>query len=404
MEPALIPVQLTGLFHKGEHRLGIIFDNYGSINGPLRKAGAVWSQTHKCWHVPMEKSYYEKIIKVLQPVANITRNKLDEYIAALKKDAVKAETQKETIREKPGKAPTTSVPAVITLSMENEAALNSAKQALILKGYSTSTQRTYLNELHAFFALLGKTAAQTLNTQRLKDYLSYCHTQLGLSENTIHSRMNAMKFYYEQVLGKEKLFWEIPRPKKPIQLPKVISEQKIFQGLLAINNLKHKTILLLAYSAGLRVSEAVRTKLTDINRDRMQLFISKSKGKKDRVVPLAQAMLPILDAYITAFNPTEWLFENQEKNNHYSARSAQIVFKQAYASLDLPPNLSFHSLRHSYATHMLENGTSIAYIQELLGHNDIKTTLRYTHVSKKELGKIENPLDALLRRQAKGNS
>jgi site-specific recombinase XerD len=392
-----------GIFHKGEHRLGIQFANYGTINQCLKQAGAKWSQTHKCWHVPLQKKYFDQLMQVLQPVALIDRSKLNQYLAAMQPAPNQVQNLQKTQAVKSAPMQPFKEATAATLCKENEAAMGSARQALILKGYSSSTQRTYLNELHAFLSILGKTAANTLSSQRLKDYLSYCHTKLGLSENTIHSRMNAMKFYYEQVLGKEKLFWEIPRPKKPLQLPKVISEEKIIQGLLTVQNLKHKTILLLAYSAGLRVSETVRTKLTDINRDRMQLFIGRSKGKKDRMVPLAHAMLPILDEYMKAYKPAIWLFENQAKEHHYSARSAQIVFKQAYASLDLPPHLSFHSLRHSYATHLLENGTSIAYIQELLGHNDIKTTLRYTHVSKKELGKIENPLDAILRRKAQKN-
>jgi len=248
---------------------------------------------------------------------------------------------------------------------------------------------------------LGAHTADGLTTQRIKDYLQYCHTTLGLTENTIHSRMNALKFYYEQVLHREKFFWEIPRPKKHIQLPKVISEEKIIGGIMALDNLKHKTLLLLAYSGGLRVSEAVRVRTTNINRDRMQVFVEKSKGKKDRMVPLALTLLPVLDLYLEQYKPKEWLFENHNGTYHYSNRSAQTVFKLAYQQLGLPPNLSFHSLRHSFATHLLENGIDISYIQSLLGHNDIKTTLRYTHVSKKELGKIENPLDAIMRKMKK---
>jgi site-specific recombinase XerD len=129
--------------------------------------------------------------------------------------------------------------------------------------------------------------------------------------------------------------------------------------------------------------------------------INRSKRKKDRVVPLAQSLLPLLDEYLSEYKPSSWLFEDQHKQTHYSPRSAQIVFKQAYANLGIPTGLSFHSLRHSYATHLLENGIDISYIQQLLGHNDIKTTLRYTHVSNKTLNKIENPLDAILRK--KGN-
>jgi site-specific recombinase XerD len=343
MESAIIPVQLFGLFHRGQHRIGICFANHGSINGPLRQAGAQWSQTHKCWHVPLQKEHYEKVMTVLKPKASIDRSKLDQYLEGLRSGGMKADNRQATIALKPEPVKMQKSNLSQKLSKENEAALASARQALILKGYSTSTQRTYLNELHTFFTLLGKTAADTLSTQRLKDYLSYCHTQLGLSENTIHSRMNAMKFYYEQVLGKEKLFWEIPRPKKHQQLPKVISEEKILQGLMTIKNLKHKTLILLAYSCGLRVSEATRVKRTDFNWDRMQLLVHKSKGKKDRMVPLAHSLQPILEAYQEQYKPDVWLFENHDKTQPYSTKSAQVIFKQAYAMFDLPPSITFHS-------------------------------------------------------------
>lgn len=401
MEQQKIIVELSGFYHKGTHRLGIHFDNYGSINGPLYKAGALWSRTHKCWHVPLRKEAFEKVMAILTPVASVNRSKLDTYLTQLKQPTATATVPTPAAVpaiKKP--IPAGKIPAAKTtyLNEANAAALQQTQQALILKGYSQSTQRTYLNELRVFFTQLGKHEAHTFTTQRLKDYLSYCHTQLQLSENTIHSRMNALKFYYEQLLGKEKLFWEIPRPKKHVQLPKVISEEKIIQGLMQISNLKHKTLLLMAYSCGLRVSEATRIRLTDLNWDRMQLLVHKSKGKKDRIVPLANALQPLIQQYIAQYHPTNWLFENGDKSSHYSTKSAQVIFRNAYAMFDLPKSVTFHSLRHSYATHLLESGIDISYIQQLLGHNDIKTTLRYTHVSKKELGKIENPLDKLLRK------
>jgi site-specific recombinase XerD len=210
--------------------------------------------------------------------------------------------------------------------------------------------------------------------------------------------MNALKFYYEQVLKRDKFFFEIPRPKKHLQLPKVISEEKILEGLLTIENIKHKTLLLLSYSAGLRVSEVVALKVEDIDSHRMQIFISKAKGKKDRIVPLSPVLLQLLRTYYRTYRPKIWLFESQDNLDHYSVRSAQLIFKSAFSRLGLPKSCSFHSLRHSYATHLLENGTDLRYIQELLGHNDIKTTLRYTHVSKNALENIESPLDKILRK------
>lgn len=129
----------------------------------------------------------------------------------------------------------------------------------------------------------------------------------------------------------------------------------------------------------------------------MQIRVENAKGKKDRMATLAKATLQILRDYFIEYKPTNYLFEGQNKYGHLAIRIAQIIFQNAYKSLQLPSSISFHSLRHSYATHLLENGTDIRFIQKLLGHNDIKTTLRYTHVSKKELGKIESPLDKIMR-------
>lgn len=280
----------------------------------------------------------------------------------------------------------------------NEHVIENMKTALVLKGYSKSTIKTYLGEISAFLALIKNRDADTFDTKRIKAYLFYCHTVLMLTEATIHSRINALKFYYEQVLKREKIFFDIPRPKKHLQLPKVISEEKIISNLFIIENLKHKTLLLLAYSCGLRVSELVNLKVKDINSDRMQISIVKAKGKKDRTVPLSKSILPLLRKYYSSYRPKIWLFESRNSDHHYSIRSAQIIFKNAFAELGFPHNYSFHSLRHSYATHLLEQGTNLRYIQELLGHNDIKTTLRYTHVSKNAIENIESPLDKIFRK------
>lgn len=280
----------------------------------------------------------------------------------------------------------------------NEDVIRAMKAQLVLKGYSKSTIKTYLGEMNSFLTLIKNHDANSFDAERIKAYIFYCHTVLMLSEASIHSRINALKFYYEQVLHREKVFIHIPRPKKHLQLPKVISEEKIIKGLLAVENLKHKALLLLSYSGGLRVSEVVNLRVQDINSDRMQISIVKAKGKKDRLIPLSKNILAILRKYYSAYRPKFWLFESQNGVNHYSVRSAQIIFKKAFKELGLPNNCSFHSLRHSYATHLLENGTSLRYIQQLLGHNDIKTTLRYTHVSKDALDGIESPLDKIFRK------
>jgi site-specific recombinase XerD len=391
-------IDLKPMIHRGSEQIGIYFKNDLKLNILTRKeAGGIWSQTMKCWYVPLNRKSFEKLKTVLSEHAILNTSNLKKYLEEKK---IKENVPVPAIVRK--KAKVNSLQLVSSISPVNKHVLPAMEEMLKLKAFSPSTIRTYINEMVQLLQAIKNIPADELKPEHLKRYLLYCYEKLGLKENTLHSRINAMKFYYEQVLKREKFFWEIPRPKKPYQLPKLISTNKILRGIMTIENLKHKTLLLMAYNAGLRVSEVVHIKITDIDKDRMQLRVEKSKGKKDRVVPLAKAMMLVLAEYMGKYKPGYWLFEGQAKGEAYSKRSAQIVFKEAYKDMGLPADISFHSLRHSYATHLLDNGTDIRFIQELLGHNDIKTTLRYTHVSTRELGKIENPLDTLIRKLSEG--
>jgi site-specific recombinase XerD len=225
----------------------------------------------------------------------------------------------------------------------------------------------------------------------------YAMEKQGITENTAHSRLNALKFYFEQVLGREKFFWEIPRPKKPFQLPNVLGEKEITNLFKALTNLKHKAILFTAYSAGLRVSETVNLKLQDIDSDRMQIKIRSGKGKKDRYVGLSPVLLDILRSYIRMSKPrpVKFLFESENPGEVYSSRSAQKIFQRAKEKAGIRKEVSFHSLRHSFATHLLEKGIDIRFIKDILGHFSIKTTERYLHLKKEQLIQIVSPLDDL---------
>jgi site-specific recombinase XerD len=200
----------------------------------------------------------------------------------------------------------------------------------------------------------------------------------------------------ENVFKRGRLVYDLPRPKKPLLLPKVMNEKEVIGLLNALDNVKHKAILYLAYSAGLRVSEVINLKIGDIDSSRMLIHLRGAKGKKDRMVTLGKVALENLRMYYKQYQPKIYLFEGPT-GEQYSTRSAQIIFNQAKLKTGIRKELTFHSLRHSYATHLLENGTDIRFIKELLGHNDLKTTVRYTHVSKKSLEQIESPLDKLMR-------
>lgn len=374
-------ITLRKIVHQGEQRIAVDFPYDSLLIKTIRSLGGRWSKTLKCWHVSYTKESYQNILAGFSFCNILLPPQGASSVLPVKKEPPR--------------------PLLKALSKNNKEALDKYTEMIVLKGYSPSTLKTYRNEFAMFLQHLRHVNVQDVTPERLSSYFYYCHQKLQLSDNTVHSRLNAVKFYYETVLQREKFFWEIPRPKKHQILPKVISEEKILMGIEAVTNKKHKAIITIAYSAGLRVSEVVNLKITDIDSDRMQVFVAKAKGKKDRLVTLSHYALKILREYYVAYKPKRWLFEGEQRGEPYSARSAQEIFKTVYRKLGLPSNITFHSLRHSFATHLLENGTDIKYIQDLLGHNDIKTTLRYTHVSKKAIENIESPLDKILRKQGR---
>jgi len=216
----------------------------------------------------------------------------------------------------------------------------------------------------------------------------------NVSEAKVHTTLNALKFYFEQVLHKQKMFFEIPRPKKPVKLPTVHAAKRVQSIIERTTDIKHRCMLMLAYGAGMRVSEIADLQITDIVSDRMIIHIKRAKGKKDRIVSLSEKLLLDLREYYKIYKPKKYLFEGIG-GEQYSIRSVQKVFEQAKLKAGVRQKGGIHSMRHSYATHLLEQGTDIRIIQQLLGHNNLKTTERYTHISVKVIEKVQSPLDRL---------
>lgn len=268
------------------------------------------------------------------------------------------------------------------------------QEQIELKGYSENTLRTYSTEFAQLLHILKDYPVDNLTPERLRSYFLYCHKNLKLSENAIHSRINAIKFYFEQVLHREKMFFDIPRPKRPLSLPKSLNTKEVKKLMDNCGNNKHRLVLKLCYGMGLRVSEVVGLKINDIDSHNMIVRIERAKGKKDRIVPLPQSVLEELREYYKEYRPKEFLFEGQT-GGKYSLRSAQSVFKTAMKKAGIKKRIGIHGLRHSYATHLLESGTDIRFIQELLGHNFLKTTEIYTQVTDISKKRVKSPLDML---------
>lgn len=204
-----------------------------------------------------------------------------------------------------------------------------------------------------------------------------------------------MKFYYGTIL-KKKFPYEIKRPRKDKKLPVVLSKEEIAQILSTVDNIKHKAILMLVYSAGLRVSEVVKLKPEDIDSKRKLIHIKGAKGRKDRYTLLADSVLDTLRNYWRQYEPKKWLFSSTKPDRHLHYRSIEKVFANACERANILKDATVHTLRHSFATHLLEAGTDLRYIQELLGHKSSKTTEIYTHVSRSSISRIVSPLDRLL--------
>jgi site-specific recombinase XerD len=260
--------------------------------------------------------------------------------------------------------------------------------------YSEQTVKTYAAMLEEFINYYHKHDIAKIDEPMIKAFLRYLVSERKVSVSYQNQSINAIKFYYERILGGQRKVYYIDRPRREKSLPTVLSEEEIVSIISSIDNIKHKAILMTIYSAGLRISEVINLKIKDIDSKRMQIRIQQSKGKKDRYTLLSVKTLEILRKYFMEHKPKEWLFEGQT-GEKYSTRSIQNILRTAVAKTNIKKPVTPHTLRHSFATHLLENGTDLRYIQSLLGHESSKTTEIYTHITTKGFDQIKSPLDKL---------
>ena len=262
------------------------------------------------------------------------------------------------------------------------------------KRYSPNTISTYISLFEQFLSHFPQVSPESLSDEHVAKFQTYLVKVKKVSTSTQNQYINAIKFYFEKVLGREKGFYHIDRPIKEFKLPKVLTEKEVVGLLKTVTNLKHKTMLLLVYSSGLRSGELINLKISDIDGEQMRVFIRGGKGKKDRVTILSEKALEVLRKYFKEFRPKEYLFEGQY-GGRYSTTSLGKVFQKALIKSKINKKLTLHSLRHSFATHLLEKGVDLRYIQVLLGHSSSQTTEIYTHITHTGWKKIKSPLDEL---------
>ena len=267
--------------------------------------------------------------------------------------------------------------------MKNQKIIKICEQKFIYLNYSHRTKDNYILHIKSFINYIGDKQIIHCNSNDFQSYLdNYNFTSVSQQNQVI----NAIRFLYQEVLGKKYDKVNFKRPRSEKKLPKVIDDEFIKQQLSKIKNIKHRAILTLTYSVGLRVSEVVNLKIKNIDSKRMLIHIKNSKGRKDRIVPLSQTVLVLLRNYFKKYHPKVYLF-NGQKSNKYSISSCQKIYKK-YIDKDS----SIHTLRHSSFTNLLENGTDLRIIQKIAGHSSSKTTEIYTHVSNQTLSKINLPI------------
>ena len=265
------------------------------------------------------------------------------------------------------------------------------RMELTVRKYSRNTIKSYI---HYNKELLTFTEKNPDGIEH-DDVTAFIYNEINskkISTSTVQIIINAIKFFYGEVLHKD-FTCEIQAPKKDKKLPVVLSKSEVTAILDNIGNLKHKTILMLIYSAGLRLNEAITIQKMDIDIDRGLITIRAAKGRKDRATILSEKFKILLETYIRAYKPERWLFKGQDNGSHISARSVQNIFSTALARAGITKDATVHTLRHSFATHLLEQGVDIRYIQELLGHQNPNTTMIYTHVRMGKIRNIKSPLD-----------
>lgn len=385
-----MPPRLTlyPLHYRGQESIAIAVKLTKELELEIRKLkGIKWCGEKNCWYLSLSKENYQRIKSSLMKMVELDIEPLRKYLE--QKKAVQPILKKQQLTK-----PRAQVLIQYPLCKENIEAYQKYQSLLTLKGYSQRTIETYCNSFYYLLRLLNNVPVNSLDKKHIHSYLLWLIKEKKYTAASIHTIVNAIKFYFEKVEGRGAEFYDLPRPKKAEKLPDILAEEEVVSLIKRTTNLKHKALLMASYSAGLRVSELVNLKIRDIDSKRMIIHIREGKGKKDRMVPLSKRLLETLRLYFQQYRPKLYLFEG-EAGTPYGIRSAQLVLAQAKKQAGIHKKGSIHLLRHSYATHLLEGGTDIRYIQTVLGHSNLKTTMLYTHVSKLKVESIQSPLDKL---------
>ncbi len=383
-------ITLKAASHNAIPIVQVLFEKDNKILELLRSFKTLrWSKTMACWYLPYENELKHKLFNAVQGKAWLDYTALNQTLTLA---PVEIKTPNYTAKPNTEKTGSTNLPA---LTAEGEQKLQQLKNWLNSKRYSQSTIGTYTDALKTFLRFYCHKSISEITNEDIITFNNEYILKQKLSSSFQNQVVNAIKLFIRIIENKHLNPELIHRPKRPKQLPNVLSKEEVKLILNAHNNIKHKAMLSLIYSCGLRCGELLNLKQEHVDSKRGVLIIKQSKGRKDRIAPLSNKIIELLREYYSACKPEKYLFEGQNVGEPYDERSLQNVLKQSLQKTKIIKPVSLHWLRHSYATHLLENGTDLRYIQEILGHSSSKTTEIYTHVSTKNIQKIVSPFDYL---------
>jgi integrase/recombinase XerD len=368
-------IKLEKLVHNNQPVVSLIFEKDQSLIDPIRSVkGIKWSKSKKMWYIFAHEFELQDFVKIFKGIAYIN------YSEILKSSGNVEIREKEAVKK------------AEPITGEN---LEKFKKWLLYKRYSPNTIRTYTDAIKTFLIFFKRKGIVTIGNDEIIMFVNDYLLRNNYSFSYQNQIINAIKIYYKEIEKSEIEISKIERPRNQRKLPNVLSIEEVERILKVCRNLKHKVAPSVIYACGLRRSELLNLKPSDIDSKRNILTIRNAKGYKDRVVPISDKLIEILRKYYIEYRPKVWLFEGMNAGTKYSAESLQQVFKGCVKKSGLSKPATLHWLRHSYATHLLENGTDLRYIQELLGHKSSRTTEIYTHVSNKELSKIRTPFEQM---------
>ena len=265
---------------------------------------------------------------------------------------------------------------------------------MTIRGFSVKTQEAYISAV-AGLAGYYKESPEKITKKMIKEYLVYLIRDRELAWNSCNVVVSGLKFFYTHTIGRASESLKIPARKKIRRLPEILSKEELERLFVALSNQKHRALLMATYAAGLRVSEVVGLKVTDIDSKRMMIRVQQGKGRKDRYTILSERLLKELRIYWKMYHPTVWLFSGQDKRRPLTTRSALAIYNSAREKAGITKGNGIHTLRHCFASHLLEYGVNIRTIQMLMGHTSIHTTMIYLQVTRKQLSETQSPLDKL---------